>query len=265
MPRVIDQMQHTIDVPTYPKCIVSLVPSQTELLHYLGLGDRVVGITKFCVHPNEWYRSKTRVGGTKNVKFDRLAALKPDLIIGNKEENSESDIKELQKDYPVWMSDMQTFDEVWDMILSIGNLVGKSKEADILITRLQADIANLKMSVKKQPRLKVAYFIWQKPYMIAATNTFIDTMLDVAGFDNVFEGQARYPEITEEQLKIANPQAIFLSSEPYPFKEKHVAQFQAMCPNAAIEIVDGEIFSWYGSRMLYFVDYVKKLRQKLTS
>jgi len=265
MPLTTDQMQHQIEVPSYPQRIVSLVPSQTELLHYLGLGERVIGITKFCVHPNDWYRSKTRVGGTKNVKFDRLAALKPDLIIGNKEENSESDIKQLQKAYPVWMSDMQTFEAVWDMILSIGKLVGKVDKAKSLVEQLQKDLADLKTLVQGQQRLRVAYFIWQKPYMIAASNTFIDQMLDVAGFDNVFGNNVRYPEITALQLKEADPQVIFLSSEPYPFKEKHIEQFQVICSNAAVEIVDGEIFSWYGSRMLHFLDYVKKLRQKLTS
>ena len=263
MPRVIDQMQHEIEVPRNPQRIVSLVPSQTELLHYLGLGERVVGITKFCVHPNDWYRSKTRVGGTKNVKFDRVAALNPDLIIGNKEENNEADIRALQKDHPVWMSDMQTLEEVWEMIAAVGQLVGKEVEANALILHLKQDFDALRQLVQTQSRVTVAYFIWQGPYMIAASNTFIDTMLNLAGFDNVFATEVRYPEITAAALKTANPQAIFLSSEPYPFKEKHVQQFQAICPEARVEVVDGEIFSWYGSRMLHFVDYVKKLRQKL--
>ena len=90
-----DQMLRTIQVPSHPHRIISLVPSQTELLYDLGLGDRVVGITKFCVHPEAWFRTKPRVGGTKKVDIDKVRALKPDLIIGNKEENERKDIEAL--------------------------------------------------------------------------------------------------------------------------------------------------------------------------
>src|ERR1700722_20147309 len=100
-----DQMGRTISVEWPVKRIISLVPSQTELLYSLGLADEVIGITKFCVHPKEWFHSKTRVGGTKKLDFEKIAALKPDLIIGNKEENEEVQIKQLMQDYPVWMSD----------------------------------------------------------------------------------------------------------------------------------------------------------------
>ena len=105
----------------------------------------------------------------------------------------------------------------------------------------------------------VAYFIWRKPYMVAATGTFIDDMLRRGGFRNAFANLGRYPEITAEQLAAVAPARVFLSSEPYPFKANHLAEFQALCPKAQVEIVDGEMFSWYGSRLLHTASYLKSL------
>ena len=261
MKLVIDQMQQRLEVPSYPKRIISLVPSQTELLHYWGLGERVVGITKFCVHPKEWYKSKTRIGGTKTVDLEKVRALKPDLIIGNKEENTQTDIEALQEEYPVWMSDMQELDEVWNMMASLGELLNVEKESKVLMSRLKEDFLLLEKMDKKSWR--AAYFIWQNPFMVAGSNTFIDALLRGANFENVFAAEPRYPAVTIPEIQAKNPELILLSSEPYPFKEKHIALFQEMCPNAKIEVVDGELFSWYGSRLLYTTNYIKKLHQKL--
>lgn len=261
MKLVIDQMQQDLKVPSHPKRIISLVPSQTELLHYWGLGDRVLGITKFCVHPQEWYKSKNRVGGTKTVDIEKIRALKPDLIIGNKEENTQSDIEILQKEYPVWMSDMQELEEVWEMMTSLGELLNVQKESQVLVNRLKEDFLLLKETTKKSWR--VAYFIWQNPFMVAGSNTFIDALLRVANFENVFAEAPRYPVLTIPQIQAKKPDVILLSSEPYPFQEKHVQAFQKICPNAKIEVVDGELFSWYGSRLLHTTNYIKKLHQKL--
>lgn len=261
MKLVIDQMQQRLEVPTYPKRIISLVPSQTELLHYWGLGERVVGITKFCVHPKEWYKSKNRIGGTKTVDIEKIRALKPDLIIGNKEENTQSDIETLKKEYPVWMSDMQEIEEVWDMMASLGTLLNVSKESQTLINRLKEDFLHLEKETTKTWR--VAYFIWQNPFMVAGSNTFIDALLRGANFENVFAKEPRYPAVSIPEIQAKNPEVILLSSEPYPFKEKHIALFQEMCPEAKIEVVDGELFSWYGSRLLHTTNYIKKLHQKL--
>jgi len=261
MKLVIDQMQQRLEVPSYPKRIISLVPSQTELLHYWGLGERVVGITKFCVHPKEWYKSKRRIGGTKTVDLEKIRALKPDLIIGNKEENTQSDIEALQKEYPVWMSDMQELEDVWEMMSSLGQLLAVQKESQTLVDRLKEDFLLLEKASNKPWR--VAYFIWQNPFMVAGSSTFIDALLRMANFENVFAQEPRYPAVTIPQIQAKNPELILLSSEPYPFKEKHVQLFQEMCPNAKIEIVDGELFSWYGSRLLHTTNYIKKLHQKL--
>lgn len=252
-----DQLGRRVVVPFPPQRIVSLVPSQTELLFELGVGKRVVGVTKFCVHPTNARTDAAVVGGTKNFSLDKIAALRPDLIIGNKEENTQVGIEQLAAQYPVWVSDIGNLPEALDMIRRLGFIAGAKNEADALAAEISAAFAAL---LPGGPPVRAAYFIWRKPYMVAASGTFIDDLLRRAGFANVFANQARYPEITAEQLAAAAPQRIMLSSEPYPFGAKHVAEFQAICPGAEIDIVDGELFSWYGSRLRQSAAYFSRLR-----
>ena len=257
---VTDQMDRRVAVPFPPQRIVSLVPSQTELLFGLGLGTKVVGVTKFCIHPAEARANATVVGGTKNFNLDKIAALKPDLIIGNKEENYQDGIEQLAAKYPVWLSDISKLTEALDMIRRVGFIAGAKEKAGVIANEIEASFAALEAPATEKMTVSVAYFIWRKPYMVAATGTFIDDMLHRAGFANAFAGLGRYPEISAEQLAKAAPQRIFLSSEPYPFAAKHVAEFQQLCPAAKIEIVDGELFSWYGSRLLQSAAYFSQLR-----
>ena len=269
----IDQLNHQIELPAPPKRIISLVPSQTELLYDLGLRDEVIGITIFCIHPDEWYRTKTRVGGTKKIDFEKIKALQPDLIIGNKEENEKSQIEELMKHYPVWMSDIITLKDAYDMITRVGTLVNKQNEAINLKLEIEHDFNSFILQNQDSNKLKpetinnkprTAYFIWNNPFMVAGHNTFINEILSICSFDNVFDGyESRYPEINENDLKQKKPQLLLLSSEPFPFKEKHVKQFQKICPEAIIKIVDGELFSWYGSRLKNTPAYLNNLLQSL--
>ena len=254
---VTDQMGRRVAVPFPPQRIISLVPSQTELLFDLGLGQKVVGVTKFCIYPAEARKEAAVIGGTKNFDFNKIAELKPDLIIGNKEENYEVGIAQLAANYPVWMSDISGLAEALDMIRRVGFITGTEGRADLLAAEIATSFATLGTA---ETLFKAAYFIWRKPYMVAATGTFIDDMLRRAGFSNAFAGHSRYPEVTAAQLAAAAPQRIFLSSEPYPFGEKHVAEFQAICPAAKIEIVDGELLSWYGSRLRKSAAYFSQLR-----
>lgn len=255
-----DQMGRRVAVPFPPQRIVSLVPSQTELLFDLGLGEKVVGVTKFCIHPAEAREKAAVIGGTKNFDFDKIAALKPDLIIGNKEENYQDGIEPLATEYPVWLSDISNLTEALDMIRRVGFITGAKEKSATLADEIEASFAALETADARKPAVPAAYFIWRKPYMVAATGTFIDDMLRRAGFTNAFAGLSRYPEITAEQLAKVAPQRILLSSEPYPFAEKHLAEFQQICPAAKIEIVDGELFSWYGSRLLKSANYFSQLR-----
>ena len=252
-----DQMHRTITLEAFPpQRIVSLVPSQTELLHDLRLEEEVVGITKFCVHPEVWYRDKTRVGGTKTVHLEKVVTLQPDLIIGNKEENDREQIEALAARFPVWMSDVSNLADALDMIGRVGEITGTAAAAQGLVRKIARAFEKKQAPVKK---IRAAYFIWRKPYMVAGSGTFIDAMLWEAGFENVFRQQERYPEIRLEDLAEAKPEVILLSSEPFPFSEKHFGAFQEACPKAEISIVDGEMFSWYGSRLLQAPGYFEKL------
>lgn len=242
-----------------PKRIISLVPSQTELLFDLGLDDEIVGITRFCIHPADRVKNKVRVGGTKTLNLDRIRDLQPDLIIANKEENTREQIEALQEHYPIHVTDMATVPDVLRMIREVGALVGKGQEADVLANRIEQDL----IPVYSDSRQNVAYLIWRKPYMAAASGTFIDAMLTVAGFRNAFADQNRYPVVAPNDLQKAHPDLIFLSSEPYPFTEKHIAELQKICPSARVLLVDGEVFSWYGSRLLRASDYFRNLRNEI--
>lgn len=261
MPVYIDQLNRKVELSSVPRRIVSLVPSQTELLYDLGLKEEVVGITKFCIHPEEWFRTKTRVGGTKKIDHEKIKQLQPDLIIGNKEENEKADVEELMQHYNVWMSDISNIKEAFDMITRIGAMIGKQEEAVFL--KLRIETAFNQLSPVDRPQ-RTAYFIWNDPYMVAGGDTFINDMMSRCGLENIFSGHSsRYPIISTEELKLANPELILLSSEPFPFKEKHIQELKNSCPDARYDIVDGELFSWYGSRLLRSPEYFSKLIQKI--
>jgi len=242
-----DQLNNTIELSQAPKRMVCLVPSITELLAYFKLESEVVGITKFCFEPNSWFKSKVKIGGTKTIDIAAIKALKPDLIIANKEENNKAQIEQLQKEFTVWISDIFTLEDAIDMIEKLGSICDKTVEATHLNKNITAVFERLK--AKKPSLLKAAYFIWDKPLMVAANNTFINNMMQFAGFKNVFKNLNRYPTINEEQLKTANPNVLLLSSEPFPFKAKHIKKYQRILPKAKIILVDGTMFSWYGSRL----------------
>lgn len=262
----IDQTGFRVILPQPPLRIVSIVPSQTELLYDMGLGDEVVGITKFCVHPEAWFRGKTRVGGTKNVHIDRVEALKPDLILANKEENTLSDVEALRKICPVWTSDISTIGEALEMIRVLGTLVNRAEQAHGLAARIAAGIESVRQEKGSGlAKKRVAYLIWKKPYMAAGGDTFIHAMLEVLGLENVLAGRSRYPVVTEEELMAAGVEAVLLSSEPYPFKMKDIEELAQVLVKVEIRLVDGEMFSWYGSRMQYFPEYARRILHPSTS
>ena len=260
MPLYADQLGRKVELKQPPQRIISLVPSQTELLFSLGLDKEVVGITKFCVHPESWFRTKTRVGGTKQLHIDRIKQLQPDLIIANKEENGREQIEELAKEFPVWISDVNNVQGALEMVQAVGILTGRPREAGDLITQIKTVFTQAQ---PPETRLKTAYLIWKDPYMTIGGDTFINDMLDHAGFTNIFADRLRYPELSLNELRELDCELLLLSSEPYPFKQKHVEELQLHLPGTRIILVDGEIFSWYGSRLLRAREYFQKLRQQI--
>ncbi|QNA42794.1 ABC transporter substrate-binding protein [Lacibacter sediminis] len=267
MKQVQDQTGNFVSIPFPSQRVISLVPSLTELLFDLGLTDEVVGITKFCVHPEEWFRSKTRIGGTKQVNLPLIESLKPDLVIASKEENIKEQVEAVQQFCPVYCSDISNLQESYEVIEHLGFLTDRIDKANQLINNIQNIFKGL--SVCSKP-IRAAYLIWQEPYMTVGGDTFISHMMELAGFENVFVTEQRYPVLTIEELMKRDVEAVLFSSEPFPFKQKHLDAFkQTWLRQSSIgqlpvcKIVDGELFSWYGSRTLYATDYFIKLRESL--
>ena len=260
---VFDQLNRKIElISANPQRIVSLVPSQTELLSDLKLDDQVIGITSYCVHPKDWRRKKVIVGGTKNFNLSKIKSLNPDLIIANKEENQKEKLELLMKDFPVWISDVRNLDSAIEMINSIGLITSSESISKGIVNDIQSSLLDLK--TPKKNRKKVAYLIWDNPIMSVNSDTFIDNMLSINGWDNCFANYSkRYPEISMEEINIVNPDYVFLSSEPFPFSDKHIEKFSSAINKSKVILVNGEYFSWYGSRLKYAMSYFKELKKSI--
>lgn len=238
--------------------VISLVPSITETLFDLGLAaDEIVGRTKFCIHPKDLISKVEIIGGTKNLNLDKIKSLKPDLIIANKEENVKKQVEELMKDFEVLVTDIETLEDNDDLIEELGQIFGTEEKAQFF----NHQITEIFELPKPERQLKVAYLIWKNPYMTVGGDTFISTILEELGFENLFKDQKRYPEVQLEDLKKAD--LIFLSSEPFPFQEKHINEIREVCVNQKIMIVDGEAFSWYGTHLAKCGEYYKGLLENL--
>lgn len=256
---IIDQLGNRIDLDEKPKRIISLVPSQTELLYHLGLDQEVVGITKFCIHPEQWFHSKDRIGGPKKIDIDKVKSLSPDLIIGNKEENTKEEIEALRSIAPVWLSDIYNLEDALEMISQVSKICGKEEQGQLINSQIRTNFENF-IPIKNNP--SVIYMIWKDPYMAVASNTFIHHILtEQLGFKNALDNQTRYPEIDLDNLPDVD--YVFLSIEPYPFKERHIPEVRKYFPNAQILVVDGEFFTWYGSRLIDAPKYFNDLKERL--
>jgi iron complex transport system substrate-binding protein len=257
---LIDQIGTSHSFESSPKRIISLVPSQTELLYDLGLEDRIVGITKFCVHPYHFKSTKKIVGGTKKVHYDRIRLLEPDIIICNKEENTQEIVEELRKICTVWVTNIATIEDNFQMITDFGQIFDQRTEARKWNDKLAFALSDFKNFIKDIPVKKVAYFIWKNPYMVAGSGTFIDELLKLNHFQNYFASKERYPEIELEKMdEEGDLDLILLSSEPFPFKAEDGYEIASCTRNGKAILVDGEMFSWHGSRLLKAFDYFKYL------
>lgn len=252
-----DQLKRNININFPPKRIISLVPSQTELLFDLGLNEEIIGITKFCIYPKDKFKNTTKIGGTKKLDINKIRELKPDLIIGNKEENQKEEIEILAKEFPVWMSDIYNLSDALEMMEIIGEMVDKKVESLILSQNIQQTFD--KIIINENDLKSTLYFIWHNPNMLAGNETFINEILKYCGLKNLMK-ENRYPKLSDPELKMLLPEVVLLSSEPYPFKEKHIKNFQEIWPKAKIKLVDGEMFSWYGSRLLKAASYFQEIK-----
>lgn len=261
---MIDQLHRTLKFKETPKRIVSLVPSQTELLCDLGLKDSIVGVTKFCIHPQNIKTDAVVIGGTKQIHIDRIKKLNPDIILCNKEENTKVIVEACEQICTVHVSDIFNIDDSLELIQHYGEIFSKKEEASELIQNIKKEVEDFQIFIQNKPTLKVAYFIWKNPWMVAANHTFIHYLLQLNKFDNVYKDQVRYPEVELSNAKFKRDvDVVLLPSEPFPFKEVHIKETQEVLPNTTVILVDGEMFSWFGSRLLKAFKYFKMLRSNL--
>lgn len=254
---LIDQMGRSVDLPAPPQRIVSLCPSLTETLVHMGLGGRLVGRTRFCIHPAEEMRRLPHVGGTKDVNMERLRALQPDLVIGEKEENTPEMAAAISAEFPLLMTDVVDLATADAMLALLGDATGLAAEAKAIADAVAASWGRVEAL---SPPVTCLYLIWKNPWMVVGANTFIDSVLEKCGFINLARGlQGRYPMLEEKDFLQLSPQIVLLSTEPFPFKESHVAELQEIASGGKAMLVDGEMFSWYGSHMVGVENYLNLL------
>lgn len=244
---LVDPLGRLVELPAWPPLrIISLCPSITETLYALGAGSRVVGRTQWCLHPQPQIEHVPCVGGTKKVNLRRVRELQPDLIICEKEENTREMVEALAPIAPTYVTNVESIKDAHSMLGQLGELLDTEAQAQVLSSAIQAAWAKLpKRSVR------VAYLIWREPWMAAGDRTYIHSVLSHLGFDNVFAGrEARYPTFSLGELRALAPERILLSSEPFAFSQADADRLAADLPGVAIDLVDGELFCWYGARML---------------
>jgi len=239
--------------------IICLVPSLTELLIDLGLKDQLVGRTRFCIHPESEVEDIEIIGGTKNPNLEKIIELKPDFILANKEENRKEDIEVLEKYSEGMVSEIESIQDAILEISALGEKLGVNTQAQVLIQK----ITGLLNDRPATETLSVAYLIWKDPWMTIGNDTYIHDVLHKYNLNNVYGLHKRYPKTTLKDLAEKNPDLILLSSEPYPFKEKHLKELKENCPDSKIKLVNGEWFSSYGSRMIEAFSELNQWRSSL--
>lgn len=252
--KVIDHLGRSVEFSYPPKRIISIAPGLTDTFYSLNLTNEIIGRTRYCLHPKDKVQQSTRVGGTKDINLDKIRSLNPDIIFAEKEENTREIVEQLEKEFPVYVAVVQSVENTYKMIADLGELTNRSFEAEHLLATIQTGFQNFPIYQHK----KVAYVIWRKPYMVAGKNTYIDSLLQTMGFENAFSHyEGRYPSVTEEDLKNAELDYLFLATEPFPFQEKHLSEFSQFLPEVKPIILDGEMF-WYGPRMVDAASYFKR-------
>lgn len=258
---VTDHLGRTVTFPFPPQRVVSLCPSQTETLVHLGLEGRLVGRTSFCIHPKDALENVTVVGGTKTLKPERVLELEPDLIICEKEENTQEMVEELSASYPVYVTDVRDWFDGIRMIRDLGEITGTKDQAALMADEAAKAMATIKPDGKDKSAI---YLIWFSPVMAVGADTYINSVMELCGFRNLCARMnGRYPELTLGQLRQMQPDVLLLSTEPYPFTGEHVNRLQEEMPGTKVVLVDGEMFTWYGSRMLTAPAYLNQMLEWL--
>lgn len=238
-----------------PPRIVSLVPSLTEALFALGLGDRVVGVTEWCVHPAAAVAALPKVGGTKNPDLAAIRALAPDLVIANQEENKRRDVERLEAaGVPVWVTYPRTVADGVALLREIA-LAGEADRAlREIVQPVEQALAEAQAS-RPAGGPKVFCPIWKKPWMAVGADSYAHDLLTLCGGENVFAARSdrRYPIVHEEEIVAAAPEVVLLPDEPYPFGPADAAEIAGLpvpaARNGRVHCIDGTLLTWYGPRV----------------
>lgn len=249
-----------IQIPENPK-LISLVPSLTHYILDLKLENNLQGITKYCDTATMGHIKAIKLNGTKDPDIAKISKIKPDLILTNKEENRKEDIDLLAKDHLVYVSDVRDFSSMYEMMSDIGFLTQRAEEARSLILKIKNELEPFKKFIAGQTKKRVCYLIWRKPYMSVGSDTFIHYMLNLAGFENIFTKEKRYPKTDFKEIMAKRAEIIMLSSEPFPFRLKHIEELKPV----QAHLVDGRMFSWYGSFMIRSFEYLKALKSEINN
>ncbi len=243
--------------------IVSLVPSLTELLFDLGLGQQVVGRTGWCIHPSPEVRKVKALGGPKKINMRKLAALSPTHAVLNIDENPKEMSEAIASlgvrlvvTHPNAPADNLTLYRL------LGGLFGRAHEATMLTERFAAAATRLAQAAKTLPARRVLYLIWMNPWMTVSADTYIARLLAAANWTTLgHDPSRRYPNLELDARRVAEADLILFATEPFPFQERHVAEFIRNFPGAAgkCRLVSGDMLSWYGSRAIAGLDYVREL------
>ena len=222
-------------------------------------------MTKFCVHPEHIKKTVAVVGGTKNIKLEKIKSLNPDIIICNKEENTEKIVELCNCITITHISNIFSLNDLKNLIKQYGQIFSCGIASDKIINELNTKMEVFKRFISGVTQKKVIYFIWRDPWMVAGNDNFINHLLELNNFQNMFAHISRYPQVNLKEIsgQQETPDLILLSSEPYPFKNKHLLEIKEHFKNVKIVFVDGEMFSWYGSRVLKAFDYFKELHSRI--
>jgi ABC-type Fe3+-hydroxamate transport system substrate-binding protein len=255
--KVIDHLGREVEFSFPPKRIISIVPGITDILYALDLENEIVGRTRYCIYPKDKVKQAKTVGGTKRIKMDQIRELEPDLIVSEKEENTKEIVAQLEKEFPVYVCEVQTLDDTFNIIEDLGKVTDRQKVSE----KLQSEIRKAIQSLPSVHGKKFAYVIWQNPYMVAGSDTYITSLMEKMGFINAFAGyEGRYPEVSEDDFRNEDLDFIFLATEPFPFQEKHIQHFSELFPDVEVRSLDGEMF-WNGPRIIEASSYFNKVFQ----
>ncbi len=242
--------------------IVSLVPSLTELLCDLGLADKLVGRSGFCIHPRDIVKAIPKMGGTKDADIEKIRAAAPTHLVVNVDENRREQVDALARFVPhVVVTHPNTPEDNLELFRLFGGIFRREAQADALAADFRAAREELRRAAERLPRERVLYLIWKDPWMTVSRETYISAMLAAAGWDTLpGQSEARYPEIDAVSQGLTLIDRVLLSTEPYRFTERHLAEAAARF-GAPARLIDGEMVSWYGSRAAAGLRYLAGLRQ----